>query len=302
MARNLPLKPNVHYLQEEAKDLLKSHRRGEAAACATLRLHHRFRGVLDEQILKQSVSLQEVQHALALEYGFKSWRELTVRVQQAPAVADVVGELRKSGNKAAPKIAAEAIKDDATLEAVFAAVTSREKRVKNASGLTLRIISEESPERVYPRLEVFAGLLDGDDNILKWLAADIIGNVASVDVGEELNERLIATLLRLTTDDTMVTAAHAVEALGAVAACKPQFREKITSALLKVDAIERHPECRNILIGKAIEALSGYVGQIQNPESVVQFVRRHSDNARNSTRKRAEKFLRDFRKRSHGTT
>lgn len=299
MPRILPLKPNLRYLQEEAKDLLKSHRRGDVAACATLRLHHRFRDASDEHILSEGVSLQEVQHALALDYGFKSWRDLTLRVRQVPAVVDVTSEFRKTGNKGAPKIATAAISDDATLDAVFAAVSSREKKVKNASTLALRIISEKSPERVYPRIDVFAKLLEGDDNILKWIAADVLGNLAAVDVAKKLDEPLVATLLRLAADKTMITAAHAVEALGAVAASKPQFREKITSALLEVDAAERHSECRNILIGKAIEALGRVIGQISDPQPVVEFVRRHSTNSRNSTRKRAEKFLRDLRKGSH---
>ncbi len=300
MARVLPLKADLRYLREEAKDLLKSHRRGEVAACGTLKLHHRFRGQSDEDILGQDVSLQEMQHALALDYGFKSWRDLSLHVKRMPAVVDVADEFRKRGNKAAPEVAVAAVKDGATLDRVFAGVASREKKVKNAAALALRIISETHPECITPRIGVISELLDGSDNILKWNATQVVGNLAGADVAQGPDERLIEQLLRLSVDGTMITAANAVMALGAVAAGRPEFRERITSALLVVDRVERNPECRNILIGRVIDALGRYVEQLPDPEPIVEYVRGNLGNSRNSTRKRAEKFLRDCRKRSVG--
>ena len=83
MSRHLPINPSLRYLRKEAKDLLKSHRRGDAAACAVLRRHHRFTRASDQDILAAHVSLQEVQHALALNYGLKGWSALKAHVRQA---------------------------------------------------------------------------------------------------------------------------------------------------------------------------------------------------------------------------
>jgi type II secretory ATPase GspE/PulE/Tfp pilus assembly ATPase PilB-like protein len=76
MPRSLPPSPSVRFLQKEAKDLLKSHKAGDPACCPTLRYHYRFSRASDKEILAAEVSLQEVQHALALDYGFKGWSAL----------------------------------------------------------------------------------------------------------------------------------------------------------------------------------------------------------------------------------
>jgi len=76
MPRSLPDHPKLEFLKKQAKKLLQAHKNGDQEICATLRLHHRFEKASDREILKASLSLQETQHALALDYGFKSWKEL----------------------------------------------------------------------------------------------------------------------------------------------------------------------------------------------------------------------------------
>ena len=91
MPRILPPDPHLDHLRNEAKSLLRAHRDGEAAACATLRLLHRFQDASDEEILRASVALHEAQFALALDYGFRSWGDLSkhvLAVTRAPLAAD----------------------------------------------------------------------------------------------------------------------------------------------------------------------------------------------------------------------
>ena len=91
MARILPPDPHLDHLRNEAKSLLRAHRDGEAAACATLRLLHRFQDASDEEILRASVALHEARFALALDYGFRSWEDLrkhVLAVTRAPLAAD----------------------------------------------------------------------------------------------------------------------------------------------------------------------------------------------------------------------
>jgi hypothetical protein len=76
MSRSLPASPSLRYLQEEAKDLLKAQRQGDAGACPTLRLLRRFQNAPERQVLSSHVALHEAQLALALDYGFKSWADL----------------------------------------------------------------------------------------------------------------------------------------------------------------------------------------------------------------------------------
>ncbi|MGD2175610.1 MAG: hypothetical protein PVJ27_09420 [Candidatus Brocadiaceae bacterium] len=76
MPRSLPSKPSLEYVRKEAKRLLAAHQRGDASACEVLRCLRRFAGVPDAEILAANVSLQKVQHALAQDYGFRSWAKL----------------------------------------------------------------------------------------------------------------------------------------------------------------------------------------------------------------------------------
>lgn len=79
--RTLLVSPNLEHLKKQAKDLLKAVKAGDVSACPVLRLHARFADASDEVILGAGVSLQQVQHALALHFGFKDWSALRYAVE-----------------------------------------------------------------------------------------------------------------------------------------------------------------------------------------------------------------------------
>lgn len=81
MAHSLPDKPSVEYLRKEAKDLLKAQRAGDQEACDTFRILQRFTQASSSEILTAGVSLNEAQFALAMDYGFASWSQLTANVE-----------------------------------------------------------------------------------------------------------------------------------------------------------------------------------------------------------------------------
>jgi hypothetical protein len=81
----LPQNPDLKYLKHEAKRLLAAHRRGDSHALALLRHLRRFQGSADATVQAARVQLTEVQYALALAYGFSSWKKL------ADHVASVAG-------------------------------------------------------------------------------------------------------------------------------------------------------------------------------------------------------------------
>lgn len=64
--------------------LLAAQREGKSASCALLRRLRRFAKSADEEILKARVSLAEAQLALAMQYGFANWRELTEEARSHP--------------------------------------------------------------------------------------------------------------------------------------------------------------------------------------------------------------------------
>lgn len=92
MVRFLPPEPNLDHLRNEAKALHKAHRRRDPEVCAVLRHVRRFRNASDEDILSADVPLTEVQFALAVEYGFRSWPELRSVVVNLKPAADYVAD------------------------------------------------------------------------------------------------------------------------------------------------------------------------------------------------------------------
>jgi len=196
------------------------------------------------------------------------------------------------GNKAAEHIAQQVIENKKLLTQLYDGVTGSHKRVKNAAAKTLQILSTRKPNLLYPKFDFFLQLIDGDDNILRWIAIDVIGNVSSVDTKNQINKKILQQLYDLLSDESMITAAHSISALGQIAVHKPRVRKEIAASLLRVEKIKRNPECRNILIGHTILALTEYADQLRDKKKVLTFARRALKNSRNATRKKAEKFLR----------
>jgi len=80
MTRSLPTAPNLEHLKKQAKDLQKSHRNGNPECCEVLKLLHQFSELSNNEILNTTLSLNEAQLGLALDYGFKSWGDLKKHV------------------------------------------------------------------------------------------------------------------------------------------------------------------------------------------------------------------------------
>jgi len=141
------------------------------------------------------------------------------------------------------------------------------------------------------RGNLFVNLLDSENNILKWNAMDIIANLTTIDFHNEF-DRLFKKFYGLLYEGSLITAAHVVDNSAKIALSKPKLQEEITKELLKVEKIPLPTkECRNILIGKTINAFQIYYDEIKNKDAVVSFVKRQLNNPRNATKTKAEKFV-----------
>jgi ankyrin repeat protein len=79
MSRQLPEKPNLEHLREQAKELLRSVHQGDAAA---LDLFHS----LVSFSAPASLKLADAQYAIARDYGFQSWPKLKEHVDSVARV------------------------------------------------------------------------------------------------------------------------------------------------------------------------------------------------------------------------
>jgi hypothetical protein len=87
-ARSLPPNADLRHLRNQAKALSRGFRQGKTDVCDTLRLLPRFAGKPDQEIVGARVPLQEMQHALAMVYGFRNWAALRKHVLTAGAAGD----------------------------------------------------------------------------------------------------------------------------------------------------------------------------------------------------------------------
>jgi hypothetical protein len=85
MTRSLPAVPSLVQLKHQAKDLRTQARHRDPDALAMLRRLHRFGNATDHEIASAPLRLSEVQFALALSYGARSWADLKTRVEQLRA-------------------------------------------------------------------------------------------------------------------------------------------------------------------------------------------------------------------------
>ncbi|MBT3802240.1 MAG: hypothetical protein HOG05_13900, partial [Bacteroidetes bacterium] len=90
--------------------------------------------------------------------------------------------LKLKGNHGSEEASEIVISDPLLLPSIFDAVYSTSKGVKNSSIKTISIISEKKPQLIYDEFNFIQNLLDSKDNILKWNATIIIGNLVEADI------------------------------------------------------------------------------------------------------------------------
>jgi len=209
--------------------------------------------------------------------------------------SDILRKLEEKKTKD-EELVEEAIKNREFLHALLHGISSSNPRIKFRSAKILRTVSERNPKMLYSDWKFFAKLLESENNILKWNAMDIIANLTQVDSNSRFNG-LFKKFYSYLYEESLITAGHVVDNSGTIALAKPEFQDKITKELLKVEEIPLPTEeCRNILIGKTIQAFDMYIDRTNNKDEIVSFVKRQLNNTRKATKAKAEKFLRKLKR------
>jgi flagellar FliG-like protein len=241
-ARQLPDHPSLRHLRNEAKALRGSVRQGDAEATTLVRAHlRRLHDLTDEQIAAASVSLQEIQHALACDYGFSEWTTLTDAVEPHSADIDLSALARLPARDA--EIALRAIDRRDLIRAL----------VPVEEALTAHILANLSPrqatwargERAHERLSATAELIDvsrqrvidevrqlAADGVIAWPPIAGAGAPAEPPVFDDHALSLIRTPVPDLTRDQIIAALrafadfvadHGWNATEGIAAQAPEF-------------------------------------------------------------------------------
>jgi len=189
------------------------------------------------------------------------------------------------------KLAERVVRRPELLPEAFEGLAADTARVKYRCLKLLRIISESKPDILYSDIGRFIQLLDSENNIFKWGANIIIGNLAAVD-SEQKIDRILDRYLQPISGHIMITAANVIGGAGKIARTKPQLADRIAQAVLQVEAANfQTEECRNVAIGHAIESFDLFFEHLKKPQPVIEFVKRQLNNRQNAVKKKAARFL-----------
>jgi hypothetical protein len=212
------------------------------------------------------------------------------------AKASVVEQLGQKGADS-EAIAKRVIAHPAAVAKLIEAIQTEKGTARYNYEKVLRLVSERKPELIYPWFDAFVTLLDNDNSFLKWGAVMTVANLVAVDA-ENKFEPVFRKYYGPIKGPAMVTAANIIGSSAKIARARPDLTQRITCEILKVEkaTYERHgspsPECRNVVIGQAIDAFDQFFDQIEDQAAVLKFVKRQVKNTRKPVAKRAEKFLR----------
>jgi hypothetical protein len=194
-------------------------------------------------------------------------------------------------------LADQLIKNSESIPKLIDALKTEESSKKYAYEKVLRFVSAKQPALIYPYFDFFCSLLDHENNFLKWGAIMTVANLTAADT-EKKFEAIFRKYFVPINGPTMITAANIIGSSVAIAGSKPALTGEITREILRVEKAKflikgsPSPECRNVAIGHAIDALDGLYDQIDNKAEVIRFVKRQLKSTRKQVVQRAEKFLR----------
>ncbi|KKT53702.1 MAG: hypothetical protein UW45_C0029G0011 [Parcubacteria group bacterium GW2011_GWC2_44_22] len=207
-----------------------------------------------------------------------------------PKEITILDELDQKSDKSG-EVAGKVVKSPALLPELLVGLDNETGRIKLRAAKVLKIISEKNPATLYPNWEFFVNLLDSENNILRWIAIDVLANLTAID-HENKFERIFPKFFGLMSLGSLITAAHVVDNSACIIKNKPQFENQITDILLQVDKVKLPTaECRNILIGKAIEAFEQYFDQLERKDEARAFVEKQLNNSRPATKEKALEYI-----------
>ena len=187
--------------------------------------------------------------------------------------------------------------DFGILPEVLKGVASSIPAVRYGCAKVLIDLSEEHPEKLYPYMDSFIGLLNNKYRILTWNAIAIIANLAKVDEDRKFDS-IFDKYYSFLNDKYMVTVANIVGHSSKIVLAKPYLIPRITNELLKVENISTNPhlteECKRVIAERTIESFSLFFDKVDNKKSVISFVVRQLDSRRKTLKKQAEAFLAKF--------
>lgn len=185
------------------------------------------------------------------------------------------------------------------LPTIIDGVHSPKPAIRYGCGSILMDLSEKHPDKLYPYMDVFIGLLESKYRILTWNAMAIIANLTRVDA-ENKFDAILDKYYSLLNDEYMVTVANVIGNSAKIASAKPHLIPEITKRLLNVEDIHTTPhlteECKRVIAEKAIQSLSTFFDKLEAKQrrEVLTFAEKHLNSPRKTLRKEAADLIKKW--------
>jgi hypothetical protein len=187
----------------------------------------------------------------------------------------------------AAQLAEAARRKPESVPCLIAGVAAKSARARFGAAKALQLLSSRSPELLYPHFDFFAAMLGHPNRILQWNAIRTLAGLAPVDAGGKL-ELILEPYLALIEGPVMISAAHAMHGAACIGVAKPNLAPRIARRILRVEhAGYATPECRNVAIGHALQALGTLRAALPSTRAIRNFAARHLDNRRPATAAKA---------------
>jgi hypothetical protein len=194
----------------------------------------------------------------------------------------------------------EIIEDPGIIPKLIGIIETEKGSVKFYCEKMIRLVSEKKPELVYPYYDDIAAFLDSGNSFIKWGGIITLSNLASVD--EEGKFMAVAEkYFSLLHESSMITANNVAGNAHKFVEKEPAYEKLITEEMFKIPGNtylhkgEVSPECKNIMLGSAIEYFDRVFEISENKEKMLQFAQSQTDNSRAKTAKTARDFLKKHR-------
>ena len=175
------------------------------------------------------------------------------------------------------------------------------KRVKNRAAKLLSHLSQVNAAAVENHREPIIAMFRERDNILRWNALTVLGNISGYLSIDECRG-LLRVLDELLDGDSMVTAGHVIFALEKMALNHPGLQSEIIARMLAVESWPFKPECIGILTGKVLSALESLAPSLSMESdgfpAVREFAKRHLNSGKSSISHSARRIMKMCQRKS----
>ena len=160
----------------------------------------------------------------------------------------------------------------------------------------IRFASEKKPELVYPYFYDIASFIDSDNSFIKWGGIITLSNLASVDDYNKFKS-ISKKYFSFLHSDSMITANNVAENAHKFVEKDPKYEKIITNEMFKIKENtylhkgEVSPECKNIMLGSAIEYFDKVFDISESKKEMLEFAEAEVKNTRKKVAKTAEDFI-----------